>query len=153
MRCRQNVTCSDPSHTVHYEFEYFETERGYDELYVNNVMYEGWSVQTNEWIDSYSPKVDLYFKSDGSVTERGFKMNLKCDKSSQEPTSVVPDDVTYVPEEVTAGSYGSCFFENHGDSAVFDTGNPYGNNMRNGLHSRVLVGLIPSINPCSLIHL
>ena len=125
MRCRQNVTCSDPSHTVHYEFEYFETESGYDELYVNNVMYAGWSVQTNEWIDSYSPKVDLYFESDGSVTDRGFKMNLKCDISSPEPTDV--------PEVIT-GSYGSCFFENFGNSAVFDTGNPYSNSMRKGLH-------------------
>ena len=131
MRCKQNVTCSDPSHTVHYEFVYFETESGWDELYVNNVMYDGYSVPTNEWIDSYSQKVDLYFESDSSVTRLGFKMNLKCDISSPEPTSNVPDDVTGLPD-VTVGSYGSCLFENYGDSAVFDTGNPYDNDMRNG---------------------
>ena len=142
MRCRQNVTCSDPSHTVHYEFEYFETESYYDQLYVNNVMYEGWWVQTNQWIDSYSPKVDLYFESDGSVTEGGFKMNLKCDTSSAEPTSVVPEDVTGVPD-VTVGS---CFFENYGGSAVFDTGNPYNNSMRKGLH--ILEPYINHGDPC-----
>ena len=131
MRCKQNVTCSDPSYTVHYEFEYFETESGYDELYVNSVMYEGWSVQTNQWFDSYSRKVDLYFKSDGSVTERGFKMNLKCDISSPEPTSDVPD---VTGEPVTAGFFDSCYFEDFGDSAVFDTGEPYSNNARKGFN-------------------
>ena len=131
MRCKRNVTCSDPSHSVHYEFEYFETESGYDELYVNTVMYEGWSVQTNEWIDSYSPKVDLYFESDGSVTERGFKMNLKCDLRSPEPTSDIPEVTTDVTAVVTAGS---CYFQDFGDNAVFDTGEPYSNSMRKGLN-------------------
>ena len=125
MWCSKNVTCSDPNHTVHYEFVYFETEYWYDKLYVNNMVYDGSDVATNQWIDSYSPKVDLYFESDGSVTDRGFKMNLKCDISSPEPTDV--------PEVIT-GSYGSCFFENFGNSAVFDTGNPYSNSMRKGLH-------------------
>ena len=132
MRCKRNVTCSDPSHSVHYEFEYFETESGYDELYVNTVMYEGRWVETNQWIDSYSPKVNLYFKSDGSVTKRGFKMNLKCDTSSPEPTSDVP-------EVTTAETAGSCYFEDFGDSAVFDTGEPYSNNARKGLHILVKV--------------
>ena len=75
--CSKNVTCSNPNHTVHYEFEYFETEWDYDKLYVNTDVYEGSSVQTNEWIDSYSPKVDLFFSSDYDSVRNGFKMKLK----------------------------------------------------------------------------
>ena len=116
MRCSKNVTCSDPNHTVHYKFEYFDTESGYDKLYVNTVLYQGSSVQTNEWIDSYSPKVDLVFSSDDIVVKDGFKMNLKCDISIPEPISDV----------------GSCYFEDFGDSAIFDTGSPYENRMRSG---------------------
>ena len=134
MRCKRNVTCSDPSHTVHYEFEYFDTEYWYDKLYVNDVVYEGDNVPTNKWIDSFTSQVDLFFYSDYMVVDYyGFKMNLKCDISSPEPTSDGPD-VTYLPE-VTAGSYGDCYFEDFGDSAVFDTGDPYVDDMRKGLRN------------------
>ena len=114
--CSRNVTCSNPNHTVHYEFEYFETERNYDKLYVNTDVYEGSSVQTNEWIDSYSPKVDLFFSSDYDSVRNGFKMKLKCEISIPEPISDV----------------GNCYFEDFGDIAVFDTGSPYENHMRSG---------------------
>ena len=125
MWCKQNVTCSDPNQTVHYEFDYFETESGYDKLFVNDTLYEGYGVQTNEWIDSYSSKIDLVFQSDGSAVKDGFKMNLKCDLSSPEP----PSDVQ---EVISAGSHGTCLFEDFGDSAIFDTGSPYQDNMRFG---------------------
>ena len=115
MLCSKNVTCSDPNHTVHYEFEYFDTD-WYDKLYVNNIVYEGSDVATNEWIDSFSPKVDLVFSSDGYYVRDGLKMNLKCDISIPEPISDV----------------GNCYFEDFGDSAVFDTGSPYENQMRSG---------------------
>ena len=143
MRCKRNVTCSDPSHTVHYEFEYFDTEYGYDKLYVNDVVYEGntGNILTNKWIDSFTSQVDLFFYSDYMVVDYyGFKMNLKCDTSSPTPTSIVPD-VTYEPE----ATLDSCYFENFGDSAVFDTGEPYSNNMRKGLHLRNLFELNPDI--------
>ena len=78
MRCTQNVTCPNPTHTVHYKFEYFETEYGYDELYVNEMVYQGYNVPTYKWIDSFSSSVDLIFTSDSSYAGRGFKMNLKC---------------------------------------------------------------------------
>ena len=138
MYCTQNVTCSNPNHTVHYEFEYFSTESCCDKLNVNDVVYRGSGPQDNEWIDSYTSRVDLVFRSDGSITERGFKMKLKCDDpSSPEPTS---------NEETTASTYDECFFEGYqgfdngsdygdiyyGDSGVFDTGDPYRNNMRQG---------------------
>ena len=124
MVCEQNVTCSDPNHTVQYEFEYFETESGYDRLFVNGEMFQGYYVPINEWIDSFSSQVDLLFISDYMVTKRGFKMNLKCDvPKSPEPTS---NDVT------TASSYNECYFEDFGGSAIFDTGSPYRNKMRQG---------------------
>ena len=116
MWCSKNVTCSDPNHTVHYEFEYFDTESCCDGLYVNSVLYQGSRVQTNEWIDSYSPNADLDFFSDSSSVRDGFKMNLKCDISIPEPISDV----------------GNCYFEDFGDSAVFDTGSAYENQMRSG---------------------
>ena len=82
-------------------------------------MYEGSDVAnewTNKWINSYSPKVDLVFSSDGYYVRDGFKMNLKCDISIPEPISDV----------------GNCYFEDFGDSAVFDTGSPYEKEMRSG---------------------
>ena len=123
MRCTQNVTCSNANHTVQYEFEYFGTESGYDKLYVNGLVYQGYNVPTYEWIDSFSSKVDLIFTSDSSYTGQGFKMNLKCDVSTPpETTSDVP----------TTSSIEECIFEDYGNSAVFDTGSPYHNNMRQG---------------------
>ena len=119
MRCSKNVTCTDPNHTVHYEFEYFNTDSSYysyDKLYVNSIVHQGSGVATNEWIDSYSPKVDLFFSSDSYSVRDGFKMNLKCDISIPEPISDV----------------GNCYFEDFGDSAVFDTGSPYEDGMRSG---------------------
>ena len=124
MRCQQNVTCSNPNHTVHYEFEYFNTESGYDKLFVNEVVYQGSYVPEGEWIDSLTSQVDLLFSSDHIVHKSGFKMNLKCDVSTPpEPTS---------DEVVTAGSVNDCVFEDFGNSAIFDTGSPYQNYMRQG---------------------
>lgn len=40
MMCEQNITCSDPTHSVQYEFEYFDTESGYDRLFVNELMFQ-----------------------------------------------------------------------------------------------------------------
>ena len=124
MQCSQNVTCSNPDQTVYYEFEYFETESGYDKLYVDGIIYQGYNpVPTFQWIDSYSQRVDLKFTSDHSITKRGFKMNLKCDVSTpQETTADVP----------TTSSYEECIFEDFGSSAIFDTGSPYNNYMRKG---------------------
>ena len=42
MMCEQNITCSDPTQTVQYEFEYFDTESGYDRLFVNELMFQAW---------------------------------------------------------------------------------------------------------------
>ena len=134
MYCKQNVTCSNPNHTVYYEFEYFETERCCDELNVNGVVYQGYGPPKNQWIDSYSTKVNLIFRSDGSVTEHGFKMKLKCDGfSSPEPTSNV---------ETTASSYDECAFFDTGyyNTTIFDTGNPYRNNLRQRFSIKVLLG-------------
>ena len=123
MRCTQNVTCSDPNHTVQFEFAHFETESGYDQLYVNGLVYQGFYVQTYNWIDSFSSKVDLIFTSDSSYTGGGFRMNLKCDVSTPpEATSDLP----------TASSFEECIFEDFGSSAIFDTKSPYRDNMRQG---------------------
>ena len=82
MNCTQNVTCSNPSDTVQYEFEYFETDysyyRRFDKLYVNGKVYQGYYVPTDEWLNSFSSKVDLVFTSDYTGNRKGFKMNLKC---------------------------------------------------------------------------
>ena len=78
MNCTKNVTCSNPTYTVHYEFDYFETERSYDKLYVNGMLYQGYYVPTNKWIDSFSSRVDLIFTSDYTSNNKGFKMKLKC---------------------------------------------------------------------------
>ena len=123
MQCTQNVTCSNPNHTVQYEFEYFETESGYDELYVNGLVYQGNNVPTYEWIDSFSSKVYLLFYSDSIITKEGFKMNLKCDFSTPPETTADVPTTSYSEE---------CIFEDFGNSAIFDTGSPYRNNMRHG---------------------
>ena len=105
MHCTQTVTCSNPTHTVHYEFENFETESGYDELYVNGMVYQGSYVQTYAWIDSFSSQVDLIFTSDSSYTGRGFKMNLKC------APGPCDEDVCQMPEDVF--SPGNKWFSNN----------------------------------------
>ena len=51
-------------------------------------------------------------------------------------TLVHTTDSTFVPTDVSLDitvTEDSCFFEDFGDSAVFDTGEPYSNNMRKGL--------------------
>ena len=121
MRCTQNVTCSNPNHTVQYKFEYFATETGYDKLYVNGLVYQGYNVPTYEWIDSFSSEVDLYFYSDSIITREGFKMNLKCDVSTPPETTA---------DAPTTSSNAECIFQDFGNSAIFDTGSPYRNNMR-----------------------
>ena len=131
MICQQNMTCSDANHTVHYEFEYFETEAGFDKLFVNEVIYDGASIPTNEWIDSFASKVDLIFSSDFMTTKRGFKMNLKCDVSTQ--TGTTSTSISSI-QNSTAGAKNECVFEDYGNSALFDTGSPYRNDMRQGFH-------------------
>ena len=129
MRCIQNVTCSDPNHSVHYEFEYFDTESSYDQLYVNGLVYQGYYVPTYEWMDSFTTRVDLVFTSDGSYTRRGFKMNLKCDISTPTTTTTTTSTTT-----TTAVINEECIFEEYDDGAIFDTGEPYLNRMRIGIH-------------------
>ena len=114
MKCTEEFLCSNPNHTVHFEFEYFETESGYDKLLVNGLILEGKDIFINEWINSFSSKVDLEFKTDGSVTMHGFKMNLKCALSL--PLT-------------------NCTFIEYADGAIFDTGNPYPNRTRTRINN------------------
>ena len=139
MDCIEKMTCSNPNHTVHYEFEYFQTESCCDYLYVNGIRYRGYNpVLTYKWIDSFSSEVDLEFTTDSSVTERGFRMNLKCDVSTpRETTADVP----------TTSSNTECIFEDFGNSAIFDTGSPYSNMMRKGfqgLNFEIIKMICPS---------
>ena len=108
MSCEQNFTCSDPDHVVYYQFERFQTEFCCDHLYVDGNSYSGDLTWGTEWIETESSTVDMRFRSDASVTLRGFKMNFKC------------------------GMPSTCFFEEFENSAVFDTGDPYMDEMRQG---------------------
>ena len=83
LNCQEEFSCSGYGESVHFEFIYFQTESDFDYLYVINDIedelfnYSG-AAPVNTWINTGDGHVNLHFFSDGSVTDVGFKMNLKC---------------------------------------------------------------------------
>ena len=83
LNCQEEFSCSGYGESVHFEFIYFQTESCCDYLYVMNdngdelFSYSG-GAPVNTWINTGDGHVNFRFFSDGSVTDIGFKMNLKC---------------------------------------------------------------------------
>ena len=83
LNCQEEFSCFGYGESVHFEFIYFQTESCCDYLYVVNdngdevFSYFG-GAPVNTWINTGDGNVNLRFFSDVSVTDIGFKMNLKC---------------------------------------------------------------------------
>ena len=77
---------------------------------------------------------DIYYNSvpttDFSTT---VELSTTEPPTTDSPTTEAPVETTELPVEMTTIQSSQCHFDKNEHGAIFDTGNPYQNNMRHGL--------------------
>ena len=103
-----NANNTETGQTVHIRLDQergFETERDYDYLTVRwdgyyssisgSIRYLPNELKQTDWYDTESDYLEMFFYSDGSVRERGFKFDILCKNSSREG---IPASECWYPE-------------------------------------------------------